>query len=95
VVAEVIDKTGSWAYFDGAAQRKPPIGGAGGILYLSDSHFLKFKVGIGRSTNNKAELLALKLTLRLAVEHGVQKLQVMGDSMVFKNYRSWVIPRLL
>jgi ribonuclease HI len=37
---------------------------------------------MGRSSNNKVELLALKLVLRVAVDKQVQKLQVMGDSLL-------------
>jgi ribonuclease HI len=53
---------------------------AGGILYCSKSTFWKYKAGLGISTNNRAELIAPKLILMLAVEKGIQKLQVMGDS---------------
>ena len=73
---------GAWACLDRAAQGEPSVGGVGGILYLSNSHLLKFKAGIGRSTNNKAELFALKPILRMAVERGVQKLQGIGVSKV-------------
>jgi hypothetical protein len=41
-------------------------------LYLNDSHFLKFKVGLGRGTDNYVELMALKLTLMHVAEKCVQ-----------------------
>jgi hypothetical protein len=42
-------------------QGDPPNGGAGGILYLLDSHSLCFKAGIGQGRNNFSEMMALKL----------------------------------
>jgi ribonuclease HI len=45
---EIINKNFPWAYFDGASQGTPPRGGAGGILYLSQNHSIKFKAGIGQ-----------------------------------------------
>lgn len=44
---EVINKEGSWAYFDEASQGASPIGGVGDILHLFDSHWIKFKAGLG------------------------------------------------
>ena len=49
-------------------------------------YFLKFKVGLGGSTNNKVVLIALKHILMSVVQKGVQQLQVMGDSMVVINW---------
>lgn len=44
---------------------------------------LEYKAWPDRSTNNRAEVIALKLVLILAVEKKKnQKLQVMGDSKV-------------
>lgn len=43
---------------------------------------LEYKAWPDRSTNNRAEAIALKLVLILAVEKKNQKLQVMGDSKV-------------
>jgi len=93
VVNKVMDKSRAWASFDGVVQGDPTIGGAEGILYLSDCRFLKFKADLGGISNNKAKLLALNLILKVAVDNA-QKLQVMGDSKVVinsikggKNYR--------
>lgn len=72
-MAEDIDKSG-------ASQGDLSIGGDGGIMFLSDSHFYKFQAGLGRATNNTAELMALKLVLMLAAQKGVQKFQMMGCS---------------
>ena len=61
ITPEVISPAHPWAYFDGLAQERGCGGGA--ILHLSESHFYKIKMGLGRGTNNFAELLALKLVL--------------------------------
>jgi ribonuclease HI len=55
-------------------------------LYLSDSHYFKFKLELVRSTNNKVELMALKLIFMIVVENGVQKIQIMGNFMVVINW---------
>ena len=62
--APVIDKSTPWAFFDGASQGDPAIGGAGGVICLSDSKKITFKVGMGRATNTKVELMALWATLK-------------------------------
>jgi hypothetical protein len=43
VVNEMIDKSMAWAYFDGATQHKPLVGGVEEVLLLFDSIFIKFK----------------------------------------------------
>lgn len=86
LVEEVIERTGAWLYFDGAAQGDPRISGAGGIVFISDSHVVKLKAGLGRGSNNFAELMALKLSLILAAERGVSRLQVFGDSLLVRNW---------
>jgi ribonuclease HI len=81
VVHELIDKTGAWAYFDGASQGNPLVGGArGSSIYWT---LIKFKAILGGSTNNKTELMALKLVLMLNVQKGLQRLHAMRDSMIF------------
>jgi hypothetical protein len=49
IVEEEIDKLEAWAFFNGASQGEPPLCGAEGVLYLKDSHFLKFKAGLVKS----------------------------------------------
>jgi ribonuclease HI len=48
--------------------------------------FFKYKATCGRGTNDNVELLALKLTLMLDVEHGAINLQVFGDSQLAINW---------
>jgi ribonuclease HI len=47
---------------------------------------VKLKVGLGRGSNNFAELMVLKLSLILAAERGVSCLQVFGDSLLVRNW---------
>eukprot|EP01018_Ginkgo_biloba_P009885 Gb_00929 [translate_table: standard] len=82
ITSEIVNREGAWAFFDGAAQGEPQICGAEGILCIKALHTIKFKAGLGKGTNNYAELMALKLRLFLAGEKGVSRLQVFGDSMV-------------
>ena len=88
VVNEHIDKASPWGYFDGSAVGVPQIGGAGGILYLSDEHSFTFSAGLGLGTNNFAKLLALKLLIILALKQGVHTLQIFGDSQLVINWVS-------
>jgi ribonuclease HI len=48
---------------------------------ISPPLIVSFKVGIGQETNNFYELMALKLILQLAQEHGVQQIKIFGDSL--------------
>ena len=66
---------------DGALQGNPPKGGVGGILHLSSTHCISFKVGIGKESK-KNELVEIELLLSLAQEHGVQQIQIYGDSLL-------------
>jgi ribonuclease HI len=56
--------------------------GAGGSLFLKEDHCLKFKVGLGTGSNKFFELMALRLNLLFALEKGVLRLQIFGDSQL-------------
>jgi hypothetical protein len=71
VQEEEIDKSKPWGFFDGASQNS--VCGGGAILYLSDSHFFKMTLGLGKGTNNYAKLMSLKLLLIFAIEKGCRK----------------------
>ena len=86
VVPEILDEFEPWDYFDGMAQVELSVGCAGGILFFSETHFITSKAEIGTSTNNKAELLALKLILSLAIGRRVQNLHVIRDSVLIINW---------
>jgi ribonuclease HI len=87
---ESIDKSRPWDFFDGASQNDNQSCGGGAVLYLSDNHFFKIKMGLGQGTNNYAELMALKLLLQFSGEKGVQSIQIFGDSMNVINWTSKV-----
>lgn len=52
----------------------------GGLIYLSNTHFYKFKANVGRGTNNFRKFMALKFMLKLTLDLGVNQLQIFGDS---------------
>lgn len=58
----------------------------GGLSFLSEDHFFHAKLGMGRGTNNLAELLALKAVLVYALDKGCDHLQVYGDSLLVVNW---------
>ena len=75
-----------WAYFDGASQGDPPLGGLGGVLYLSENHKIQARFAPGNCTNNKVELAALHLVLNLAINNNISQLQVFGDSKMVVDW---------
>jgi hypothetical protein len=79
ITVEEIDHVGCWSYFDGASQNH--VGGAGGILYLDEHHWLKYVVGLGNSSNNKVELLALKMLIMVA---GIKEFRI-SKFLVIQN----------
>ena len=54
-----IDKNTFWGFFYRASQGEPPLGGAGGILFLNETTKTKITFSTGQGTNNKAELSVL------------------------------------
>ena len=75
----VLDKTHPWGFFDGAAQNE--MCGGGALLFLSDSHYFTITMGLGVGSNNYAELMSLKLLLIFAIEKGINRLTICGDSL--------------
>jgi hypothetical protein len=66
-----IDNIGVWRYFGKDIQGNPPKDGVECIIFLNDTHKIKFNASLGEGTNNFAKLFALRLLLRLVVEHGI------------------------
>ena len=56
------------------------------MLLLSDSITLGFSLGCGRSTNTRAELLALWALLAVSKHLGIPLLTIFGDSLVIINW---------
>ena len=71
-------------FFDGASTKNR--GGAGVQLMLSHDHHFYFKLGLGPSTNTRAELLALWNLLHCAKSMGLPHLHILGDSTVIINW---------
>ena len=74
-----IDRSSPWGFFDGASQNNYCGGGA--ILYLAENHFFELISGLGEGSNNRAELLSLKLLLIFAAEKGCSNIKFHGDSL--------------
>lgn len=74
-------------FFDGASKGNPGAAGAGGVLYTTDGLSKDFFFwGLGKKTNNQAELFGLLKACQIARGKGVQNLQVFGDSeLIIKN----------
>jgi ribonuclease HI len=70
-------------FFDGASKGNPGISGAGGVIYSSDSQSKdSFSWGLGKNTNNQAEILGLLKACQLAQGNGEKYIQVFGDSEI-------------
>ena len=86
LVPPEINKDIPWAFFDGASQGNPPLGGSGGVLYLSKNHKLQARFSLGHYTNNKLELETLHLVLNLAINNNISQLQFFGDSKMVVDW---------
>ena len=61
-------------------------GGAGFVIYLSETHFYCFSLGCGSSSNTRAELLALWAVLRVSNLMGLPLHSIYGDSKVIISW---------
>jgi ribonuclease HI/exonuclease III len=69
--------------FDGASKGNPGPSGGGGIIQdPNQGTVMKYAIGLGIDTNNRAEALALWQGLKLAIKHNIQDLIVIGDSRI-------------
>ena len=73
-------------FFDGAAAGD--LGVAGFVLHLSDSHSIGFSLGCGKSSNTRAELLALWALFAVSKFLGIPLLTIYGDSLVIINWEN-------
>ena len=60
--------------------------GVGFCLYLNDSHYLEFSLGVGYGTNRKVEFLSLWELLLSSQMMGIPLSHVYGDSQVIINW---------
>ena len=58
-----------------------------GKYFFSHQHFFEMMVGLGKGSNNLAELLRLKIILIFAVQKGCRSLNICGDLM---NVINWI-----
>ena len=57
----------------------PPLGDAEAVIFISVEKKLRIKYVIGQATNNKAELAALWIVLRVALSRQILHIQIFGD----------------
>ena len=73
-------------FFDGCSKGNPGSAGAGAVLYCGEicenNEIKTLTKYLGHQTNNYAEYSALILGLTMALEEGVSRLIVKGDSML-------------
>lgn len=62
------------------------MGGRGGIIYLSLSHYISFSANIGPTINNSIEFFALKQLIQLEKEQEITYLHIYGDSLPVINW---------
>ena len=69
--------------YDGASKGNPGQAGSGGIFCNSQGAVCRFyALDLGHTTNNKAELMAVKQGLLIAIRENYQRLIVQGDSVM-------------
>ena len=52
---------------------------AGGVIFLSEVHFIQFKAGLGVGTNNYAEMMALQLLFKINMDKRIFRRQIFED----------------
>lgn len=62
------------------------MGGGGAILHLNEHLSFRIQVGLGRGTNNYAELNNVKHLQLFAWEQNCQRIQIFGDSQLVINW---------
>lgn len=75
-----IDKNVPWYFFDGAAQQQGC--GGGFILYISEQHYYKVRMGLGIGSNNFAELISLRHLMHFSLNHNCVVIHIYGDSKI-------------
>lgn len=77
-----IEKAFPWAFFNGVSQGEPPLVGSGGVIFLSKESKIEIRFARGQCSNNKVELVALWVVLKVVLSLGIAKLQLFGDSQI-------------
>ena len=71
-------------YMDGASRCM--IAGVGFCIFLNETHYLEFLLGVEHGTNTKAELLSLWALLLTYQMMGIPLAHVYGDSQIIINW---------
>ena len=79
-----IDKSRVLAFFDEASNNG--VYGGGIALYSLDFHFVLLKLGHGKGTNQRVELINLWGLLKYVVQADILQLQFFGDSWVIIDW---------
>lgn len=72
----------SLSQFNGAARGNPGQSSTGRWLHLPYSSKIRFKLGLGLGSENRAELLVASTLLLITLDHGVSSIKVLRDYMV-------------
>lgn len=68
-------------FFDGSSQGNPGPSGIGGIVYDEEGREIyRFSDYVGLKTNNEAEYLALRRSLEIVLDLGVDEVELYSDS---------------
>ena len=74
-------------YTDGAARGNPGPGGAGVVIVFPDGRRRRLSRSLGHTTNNRAELLAVRVALEAVVAEHETPMQIYTDS---QNVIGWL-----
>ena len=91
IISSKINKTIPWAYFDGSNQGDPALGGAGGVAYLIENKKIEIIFSLSRASNNKEELIALWIVLRVSINKHLKNIQLFGDSKMVIEWANGII----
>ena len=82
----MINSETPWAFFNGADQGEPPLGGIGVVIHISSKRKLLIKYAMGQASNNRVELGALRAALKVALNNQIQDIQMFGDSKIVVDW---------
>jgi len=77
-----VDKSKPSVFFDGASYNGGTSCRIGFLLYISNIHYVFGKANLGAGLNNYGEFKAFLLFLKLALNKGQNRLQVLGVSLL-------------
>jgi ribonuclease HI len=75
-------KSKPWSSFNGTSEGNSGSSFAGSVLYISEFHSFSYSRQFGYNTNNMAEIKAVLKLVEIAVQNGIQEVQIFGDSQL-------------